>query len=550
MKSAPPNSNEAARIQALREYDVLDTQAEKVFDDLTLLVSEICATPIALISLIDSDRQWFKSKIGVDANETSRDIAFCGHAIHQQHIFEVADTLKDIRFFDNPLVTTDPNIRFYAGTPLITPQGYAIGTLCTIDRKPRTLTSGQRQALETLGRAVMANLELRKKNHQLMEANRLKTEFLSNMSHELRTPLNAIIGYSQLMQAEVKTHNLPSKFGGYLEHMDYSGKRLLSIINAVLDLSKIEEGKMHLNLSNVDCCKLFTQIAGLFKAMAENKNIQLNIEVDPNLPEHLILDETKVSQIMINLINNALKFTPAGETVTVNIFSTEQQLFIIVKDNGVGISEEDQHKLFNKFQQVGKAKISEGTGLGLAITKGLVELMGGNIKLSSSEGMGSLFKVTIPHQHKEFGHSLASVSSTLDFCLNSTILLVEDNHINQEVAKAIFCSMGLTIELADTGEKALELVNNNSYDLIFMDIHLPGIDGIETTRQIKQQFPSTPVIGLSADTFKQENLSSNTGNTNQKMDYYLSKPVEREKLITVLNSYLPRAAPPKEPASC
>lgn len=550
MKSALPTCDETARLQALREYDVLDTQAEKVFDDLTLLASEICGTPIALISLIDPDRQWFKSKVGLDANETSREIAFCAHAIHQQHIFEVCDTLKDIRFFDNPLVTSAPNIRFYVGTPLITPQGYAIGTLCAIDCQPRTLTPGQRQALETLGRSVVANLELRKKNRQLMEANQLKTEFLANMSHELRTPLNAIIGYSQLMQEEVKTHNLPSKFGRYLEHMDYSGNRLLSIINTVLDLSKIEEGKMHLNLSRVHCAKLFAQTTGLFNAMANEKGIQFKIEIDPSLAEYLILDETKVSQIVINLINNALKFTPTGKTVTVNIGSTEEQLVITVNDSGIGINEDDQRKLFNKFQQVGKAKDGEGTGLGLAITKGLVELMEGDITLSSREGVGSLFKVIIPRQLGDISPSPLPACSTLDVNLNCSILMVEDNLINQEVAKAIFNAMGLSIELADSGEQALELVTNHCYDLIFMDIHLPGIDGIETTRRIKLLHPAIPVVGLSADTFEQERFASGVRVTTEQLDDYLSKPMEREKLIKVLNTYLPGSVPSKVLTNC
>ena len=210
MKIAPPTLDEAARLKALYDYDVLDTNAEKIFDDLTQLAAQICNTPITLISLIDPHRQWFKSRVGLDAEETSRDIAFCAHAIHQKEIFEVQDTLKDKRFFDNPMVTSEPNIRFYAGTPLVNPDGYAIGTLCVIDDKPNKLTKDQRNALEVLGRSVISQMELRKNIQALKQASDHKTEFLSNMSHELRTPLNAIIGFSRLILDDIKQHKLPA----------------------------------------------------------------------------------------------------------------------------------------------------------------------------------------------------------------------------------------------------------------------------------------------------------------------------------------------------
>lgn len=187
MKSAPLTDDEEDRLRALFEYEILDTDRETVFDDLTLLASQICDTPIALISLIDPDRQWFKSKIGLDANETERDIAFCAHAIHQREVFEIEDTLLDERFFDNPLVTSDPNIRFYAGAPLVTPDGHAIGTLCTISDKPSKLNERQQNSLKILSREVISQLELRSKVKQLDYANRRKTEYLSNVSHELRT---------------------------------------------------------------------------------------------------------------------------------------------------------------------------------------------------------------------------------------------------------------------------------------------------------------------------------------------------------------------------
>lgn len=163
MKSAPIPENEDERLAELLSYDVLDTEAEQLFDDLTSLASQICETPIALISLIDPDRQWFKSRVGLDAQETSRDIAFCSHAILQDEIFEVPDAAEDPRFHDNPLVTGSPDIRFYAGAPLITPSGHAIGTLCAIDKKPRQITDEQRASLKTLSKAVVAHLELKEK---------------------------------------------------------------------------------------------------------------------------------------------------------------------------------------------------------------------------------------------------------------------------------------------------------------------------------------------------------------------------------------------------
>jgi len=537
MKIASPSIDEVKRLKALYDYDVLDTEAEKIFDDLTQLAAQVCNTPITLISLVDTDRQWFKSKVGLDAKETSRDIAFCAHAIHQKEIFEVEDTLKDQRFFDNPLVTSALNIRFYAGTQLVSPDGHAIGTLCVIDDKPNKLTPDQRQALEVLGRCVISQMELRKKIKELELANQHKTEFLSNMSHELRTPLNAIIGFSRLMLDNVKHNTLPVKFSEYIGHIDYSGRRLLSVVNSVIDLNKIEAGMMQVEFESI-CLRTFIKnLEGMLAITANEKDVDFSVDISDNLPTHMTIDQAKISQIITNLAHNAIKFTNCGKWVKVELSLNNEKFVITVADQGAGISYIDQTKLFNKFQQVGQTKSSEGSGLGLSITQGLVDILGGTINVLSNLGSGSIFKVQLPLQgdteilHEELNPTPEKAS----FNHNSKVLVVEDNEINQAVMLAIFESLDISIIIAGTGEEAIKIAKNTHFDLIFMDIHLPGINGRQASEQIKLTHPNIPIVALSADAFNQHNVADD----NEFWDEYLCKPLEKEKLVQTLNRFIP-----------
>jgi CheY-like chemotaxis protein len=353
----------------------------------------------------------------------------------------------------------------------------------------------------------------------------------------LRTPLNAIIGFSRLLLDDVKHHKLPVKFTEYLGHLDYSGRRLLSVVNSVIDLNKIEAGMMQVQIESVCFKEFVTDLEGMLAITANEKDVEFSVNISDTLPNHLAIDPAKFSQIITNLVHNAIKFTDSGKWVKVEFSLHDENIVITVADQGVGISSTDQTKLFGKFQQVGQAKSSEGSGLGLSITQGLVELLGGSIKVLSTLGSGSIFRVMLPQQSDtDIAHkSSITAPEKANYDHNSKVLLVEDNEINQAVMLAVFESLNIPISIVGTGEEAVEIVNKSHFDLIFMDIHLPGIDGRQTSEQIKKSHPNIPIIALSADTFNQHKYAGN----DKVWDDYLCKPLEKEKLLQTLNRCIP-----------
>ncbi|WP_269519172.1 GAF domain-containing hybrid sensor histidine kinase/response regulator [Alteromonas sp. BMJM2] len=537
MKSAPIPENEKERLAELLSYDVLDTEAEKLFDDLTALASQICGTPIALISLIDPDRQWFKSRVGLDAEETSRDIAFCSHAILQQEVFEVPDATKDERFRDNPLVTGSPDIRFYAGAPLISPAGYPIGTLCAIDKKPNKLTKEQRQALETLGQSVVAHLELRRKNRELERTSQFKSDFLSYVSHEIRTPLNAINTFSNLLEGEARRLSLPSQFSSSLSHISKSGERLLEIVNSVLDIKQIEAGKMRVMPRAVNTNDFFTHLFSVTRVRAEQNDITFTATIDSSLPASIYLDDTKFGQVALNILSNAIKFTPRHRAASCLVKYKKGALVFSVTDEGIGISNEDQQRLFTRFERMDNAHKIPGSGLGLSISKQLVELMDGSIKLTSKLGEGTRVSISIPSakmdQNQIDEASPASSSAQLSISKPVNILIVEDHQINQAVIAALFEKLGLAFTIVDTGEEGVEYIESNHADLVLMDINLPGIQGDQASRLIKSQYPNLPVVALTADA-----ITSSDRLIERGLDDVLTKPINAAALVKVLNHYL------------
>ena len=529
------------RVAALRDYAIMDTPPEPQFDDLTRLASYICGTPMAAITLLDAERQWFKSRIGLADPETPIGQSFCAKAVQTGDLMVVPDAQTDPRFRGYPNVTGDPHIRFYAGMPIELPEGPRVGALCVIDNRPRTLSDEQLEMLRLLGRQVASNLALHRKTqevetlldmiartersyqgivHAMAEgvvvqdasgrvtdcnpaaelvlglpradilrladpgvtwagqhedgstfprgdhpamvtlrtglptrnvpmrirrrdglwrwllinaepvrdqrgaiagvvssftditrrkeaelaaiaareeaerANRAKSEFLAHMSHELRTPLNAVIGFSTILHAN-KKGNLTPKDIQYLERIRDNGSHLLALIGDILDLSKIEAGRMELEVRDVQLGELVAGTIAELEGGIAGRPVDLRAEV-PAALRPLKADAVRLKQVVINLVGNALKFTERGD-VRVRVVASDGgvPLALEVQDSGIGIPAHRLQAIFEPFEQAEATTTRRfgGTGLGLSISKGLLQQMGFTLEVESVEGRGSTFRI-------------------------------------------------------------------------------------------------------------------------------------------------------------
>jgi len=370
------------------------------------------------------------------------------------------------------------------------------------------------------------------------EASKAKSAFLSNMSHEIRTPMNAIIGLGELLLRE----RLSERQKAYVNDIAVSSKALLEIVNDILDFSKIESGKMELNPVDFDLAVLIDNIESLFVHVTHRKGLEFRLERGTDLPEVLFGDDVRIRQILANILGNAVKFTEQGY-VCLRISASDGSLFFDITDTGIGIRKADQSKLFKAFEQVDKSinRNVVGTGLGLVISKSFTEMMGGAITLDSDYGRGSVFTVKIPivpGDREKIKESTAIKESKLICAPEANVLVVDDNEFNRRVADGLLELMEIRADTADSGFRAIELVLEKDYDVVFMDHMMPEMDGMETTAKIRDmggKYDLLPIVAFTANAVQgaKEMFLENGFND------FISKPINTQELIRVLESWLP-----------
>ncbi|MBF0192234.1 MAG: response regulator [Magnetococcales bacterium] len=380
--------------------------------------------------------------------------------------------------------------------------------------------------------------DLRQAKEDAESANRAKTAFLANISHEIRTPLNAIVGFSRILLKHQS--QISPRFMRYLENIRVSGDNLTEIISNVLDLAKIEAGKVELDKEDIDITLLVQSLYQVSKDRAAEKGVLLQYAIDPELPRQVHSDRTRINQILMNLVANAIKFTPRGKEVSIRAARDGGFMMFVVEDQGIGIPRDRLNAIFEPFEQADGSTTRRhgGTGLGLSIVRSLTGILEGSVSVDSREGEGSTFRVRLPLEE-------AALPATADdgcnwrnvrFDPQVRLLLVEDNAMNREMLLAVFDEVGLTALVAEDGRQGVEMARATRPDIILMDLHMPVMDGLTATRLLRKH-PDTaaiPVIGLSADAFVEREREAREAG----VDDFLTKPVDLARLIPLLANRL------------
>lgn len=405
------NLNETERLNKLLGYKILDTPEENDFDELVHLASSICKTPISLVSLLDDKRQWFKARHGLAVKETPKEVSFCQHAIKDEKLFIVNDALLDPRFENNPLVTGFPDIRFYAGMPLTTNDGFNLGTLCVIDVVPRVLNEEQKEALKIISKQVTKQLDLKlsyykekelnnilhAKQAELIEVNNAKDRLFSIVAHDLRTPLRNIQTIMELYNGgDVEEHEL----GSFMSNLTTKVKDTTEMIENLLTWAKAQISNNQFIISDFNISQVIDNECNRNLQAATEKGITIVNNADKGI---LINNDSEmITMIIRNLLSNAIKFCKKDDTITIQTEVNEKELIVHVCDTGKGISEENLSKIFNNAQNISTygTNKEKGIGIGLNLCKTFLNKANGNIWVKSEENKGSTFSFSLPMKAK------------------------------------------------------------------------------------------------------------------------------------------------------
>ena len=681
-----PVDMDVSRYSAFHNPDIAEVAPDYGFDHLTALAADIFDAPIALISLIDGDNHSFISARGVVIKSIPAELSFCKHTLALGDVMVVPDATRDARFALNPFVTSEPNVRFYAGAPLRY-EGVLIGSLCIIDTRARddfdeqaigrlrklaasvqsVLTLCKTDAIKRIAirklqetqrklelmeevaavgywhvhvptqevfwsRGVYAIHGLSQESYQLeinaaidlfhptdrgplrdcvgkamvtggeftLEARLIhasgeerivylkggsqrgedgkpeyifgilqditeqarledtlrtakenaeahqaaKSDFLSNMSHEIRTPLTTILGYATLLG---KVADVPSNARHYVGRINSASEALLSLVNDILDFSKLEAGQVVLDPQPTDLRHLIGDIVGQFDAMAATRGIELGHDYDACSPAWLMLDDVRLRQVLCNLIGNACKFTQTGFVrIAAAVIPGDDQdrLRVEVRDSGPGLTEDQQARLFRRFNQIDNSinRKFGGSGLGLSICSEIVKLMKGDIGVESHAGLGSCFWFEIPVCESQAPVvALAAEDLQPIIADDLKVLVVDDHPVNRELIRLLLVNSGLEMFEAGDGQAALDLCERVHFDLIFMDIQMPVMDGITATRCLRASSGpnrATPIVALSAAA--QTKLIDDTHG--QGFTNVLSKPIDMTQFFKTVHECLEGSA--------
>jgi signal transduction histidine kinase len=385
-KTADLHPNEAERLKALRSYGILDTAVEPAFDDITKLASYICQTPISIVSLVDENRQWFKSEIGLGVRETPIAQSVCAHALLEHSFLEVPDTMLDPRFFNNPLVTGNPHMRFYAGALLRTPDGLPLGTVCVLDDKPRVLTAEQREMLAALARQVMAQMEFRRAQVLSDRLQRNITRLMAVAGHDLKQPLQVMVMAIDRIRAKITDEKDRERLGYAVD----AGMRMAEELDRLAETSALQAGTGSPELTSFPLSDVFDSIYHNWRLHADAKGLRLKV-----IPTRamVVSDPGMLRAIVGNLVGNAIKYTAEG-SVLIGARRRGNSMSIEVLDSGSGIPKDQLGAIFDAFHQINPT--SEGLGLGLSIVRRTAEALGHTITLKSDLARGSHFSVLVP----------------------------------------------------------------------------------------------------------------------------------------------------------